>query len=523
MTDAGVTVHVRIGRLNCSSAFMHRRSNAPCAQTELAGALDLRTATTKFVSKQVATKLCCIFATYNNMRESLHNNNVATEKKGAVVFDVLAGDVVAPKTEMMDDNVSPQANGYPQASQEDRHDVFNPPSTSAYDDDIHSVPSRDGAAYQENCLESAPSMDALALSCILYTKDEEIKQLHAELKHVRNQLKDQEALSCIVDSTSKLEETVGGWNRELLLKQGRELLHVAEIEARDRAINRLKDDLARAGRRVSELEVKLEFHDFKFVSYEKYSSQAGRKNSSDTGGKRAGRSHADKLVSDLEEIERLYISAKSDFAKKSKHLEQKCIDYQAKCLSLENALSSTKLPPHAISDQLEESGELEIPIAFMRKKMTLLESELQAHNLLTASLQTRLEEVTTSFNTKEKDQRKAIKELLRSKTSLENKVIALQNELNFGHEGVQNADYAPLTEKMEEMSSEIARLEARLRTKDRIISKLKEKLSNTEQGVRSSAGKHLAVICEPLPNNFTEVQREDRRGRKIRLDDEPSI
>jgi len=476
------------------------------------------------------------------MRESFYiPTSAATAQKIDGAVAIIGDDVVASKEEAgREDTESEDRNEDLQPLQEDRRDVQqSSPFPIADDDDCRTTASPD-AMHDEYCLESAPSMDALALSCLLFTKEETIKALETELEQVKNQLSVQKPPDLAINSNIKLEETVATWNKELLSKQGQDLVLETQITIRDHAILRLKEDLARANRRVSELEVKLEFHDFKFVSYENHLREEKVKFSSDPKSKSVA--YTEKLVSDLEEIEKLYISAKQDFAYKLKHLQQECSEYKAKCDFMGKARDTHHLAPHQDSPQIskiEESDDVGVPKAFMQRKIQLLETDLRAQSELSSCLHTQVEELTASLLNKDKKQKQEMLAVMRRKAALESKITAMQRQWKAGSGGVLNKEFQSLEANMEELLSEISRLEARLRTKDRVISKLQEKLSEAKEAeavpleeklsVEDILADHipvenLIIVCEPLPNEFVETQLDKPYGMSNdSLEDEPSI
>jgi hypothetical protein len=250
----------------------------------------------------------------------------------------------------------------------------------------------------------------------------------------------------------------------------------------------------------------------------------------------------------LEDIEKLYMSAKQDFAEKVDQLQQECNEYKAKCASMENtamsSLVASQYPLLEISD-VDERDDIGVPKTFMRKKIKLLETELKAQCELTSCLRTQVEDLASALRNKEKKQKQEMHAMMRNKISLESKVAVLQRELRSGSEGSQNAGFEFLEANMEKLLSEIARLEARLRTKERIISKLQEKLSNEQQhdsrpveGDRQlesilaeedmqyelTPTADLVVVCEPLPKEFEEAQEDIFNGMSdSSVEDEPSI
>ena len=313
-----------------------------------------------------------------------------------------------------------------------------------------------------------------------------------------------------------------------------------QITIRDHAILRLKEDLARANRRVSELEVKLEFHDFKFVSYENHLREEKVKLSSDPKSKSVA--YTEKLVSDLEEIEKLYISAKQDFAYKLKHLQQECNEYKAKCDFMGRTRETHHLESHQYPPQIsnmEQSDDVGVPKVFMQRKIQLLETDLNAQSELTSCLHTQVEELTAALMNKEKKQKQEMHAVMRRKAALESKITAMQRQWKAGSGGVLNKEFQSLEANLEELLSEISRLEARLRTKDRVISKLQEKLWEAKQveagplEEKLSFEKMLAdpipvenfiIVCEPLPNEFVDTPQDKASGTSNdSLEDEPSI
>ena len=489
-----------------------------------------------------------ILATHNRlepkMRESFYvptSGVMAPNIDGAVAM--VGDNVVANKAEAEREDQSDERIEDPQPLQEDRRDVqHSAPISNDDDEDCRTTASPDDM-HDEYCLESAPSMDALALSCLLFTKEETIKALEAELEQVRSQLSALKPPPFVVDSNIRLEETVATWNKELLSKQGQELVLETQIATRDNAILRLKEDLARANRRVSELEVKLEFHDFKFVSYENHFREEKGNLSSDPKSKSAGRSYSEKLVSDLQEIEKLYISAKQDFAEKAERLQRECNEYKAKYASMLRTREPPQLPPLQCPQQasdVEDSDDVDVPKTFMQKKIKLLETELKSQSDLTSCLHSQVADLTASLLNKEKKQKQEMHAMRRSKAALESKVAAMKKQWKAGSGGVLNQEFQSLETNMEELLSEISRLEARLRTKERIISKLQETLSEGKQAVPSPVEKELCieempvdhipvenciVICEPLPNDFVETHQPHNifGGNIDSFDDEPSI
>lgn len=425
---------------------------------------------------------------------------------------------------------------------EDRHDAPAAATTiREADHDTVSISSRETTEEEDNyCLETSPSMDILALSCVLYTKEEEIKSLQLELEVVRRELEEQKSQDTFVESATKLEETVEEWNKELLLKQGQELVQETEISSRDRAIFRLKEDLARANRRAAELEVKLEFHDFKFASYENYLWNKNiEKNASNTTSQSHGKSYTEKLVSDLEEIEQLYLSAKQDFAAKLENLQQERNEYKAKCSLMENAVLASHLAcqhSNMISEGLERA-DLGVPKAFMQTKMDLLESELTEQSEILVSLQAQVEELTTKLRHETKKHKQEHHILERQKLALESKVAALRKELSvhFGTGQVvvcSSAEQSFFEDATDNLLAEVSRLEARIRTKDRIISKLRaqtvekaliEKDAIEESTAMPPAEKMPLLVVTPLPHQFSGPPARSSNSRTDRLEDEPSI
>jgi hypothetical protein len=540
LSRGGQTFQIRVGRRSGLANSCAHRPSSTVRFPERWMHDGRRTIPHTVVTFLFDTIVSCTYLE-STMRESFYIPTEATA-------DAILGDAVARKAEAEIETIVHEHVENPDAAEEDRRDVLPCASMTTDVVDERSTSSRE-AMFDDYCLETAPSQDALALSCLLFTKEEEIKSLQAELDDARSQLNEIKSEQLAVESSTKLEETVETWNKELLSKQGEEFVMEAEIAARDNTILRLKEDLARSNRKVSELEVKLEFHDFKFVSFEKgFRDDAGQRASGSQSSNRVGRSYTEKLVSDLEEIEKLYMSAKQDFAEKVDQLQQECNEYKAKCASMENtamsSLVASQYPLLEISD-VDERDDFGVPKTFMRKKIKLLETELKAQCELTSCLRTQVEDLATALWNKEKKQKQEMHAMMRNKLSLESKVAVLQRELRSGSGGSQNAGFEFLEANMEKLLSEIARLEARLRTKERIISKLQEKLSNEQQNdsrlvegdrqLESMLAEEdiqheliptadLVVVCEPLPKEFDEAQEDIFNGMSdSSVEDEPSI
>jgi len=417
------------------------------------------------------------------MRECFYIPTGTTAIEG--IFDIIGENVVSQEKAVVvvkeDDPVPHDNMEDPQTWREDRNeeDLHSATIVKGEKDNGYVSTSFREDMYDEHCLERVPSTDALALSCLLFTKEERIKELEAELVRLRNEWDVEHSSGFLFDSATKLEETVDAWNRELLSTQGLELVMEAEIATRDTAIQRLTEDLTRATRRVSELEVLLEFHDFKFAWYEDHCSSSDQGKSTRNGGPH---SENEKLVGDLEEIEKLYISAKQGFTEKADQLQQECNMYKARHTSLENSRRRTGSPSMVASFDGDDRDDIDVPRTFMQKKIQILETDLNAQNELTSNLQTQVDELTTSLRNKEKKHKQEIQALKRTEASLESKVLTLQSELQSASAGVTvYTAFEPLESNMEGLLAEIARLEARLRTKERIIFKLQEKMSTKRQ------------------------------------------
>lgn len=276
----------------------------------------------------------------------------------------------------------------------------------------------------------------------------------------------------------------------------------------------MSDDLAEANRRTTELEVRLEVHDFKFISYQKYRKELDKQalrqihkdtlcESSSYESESSSQKYTAKLISDLENIENMYISAKQKIAQ----LEQERSEYLARIQTLESAAASApnqhekrmglKIEDNCPDDE-NEKRKAGLPLSnHVMTRMQLLETENINYNQLMSNLKEKLETTTDMMNKVVEKYERDTCLLNRKNESLEEKITALQIEIK-AISGDMDAtekskQYHILETNLDDYIAEISRLEERLRTKERIIARLRSK----------SVEKRLAnVLSEDEANNL---------------------
>lgn len=324
-----------------------------------------------------------------------------------------------------------------------------------------------------------PSTDPLALSCILDVKDEEIRQLHYKLEQAQRKLTDRNAAEREAES-----EKVKQLTKDLESKNNVVDVLEVRVAAKDRRIKRLTEDLEYLKRRNVELEVKLEFHDLNFISCEKQihalENQVGPSTddhdhdhvrSPSQESQEMSRHRATQIPFELEAIETLYLSTKLDYLDKVEKLQRERDECVMKLRSLELEAS--------INNNVASFDGSDAPSPSFRERMKVLHSENAEYSRLVSSLTWQIENLRESVSKKEDKFQHERGILSRKNQSLENKIAALQIELRSVAgviDGTEKSRHYRMFEmKLDDYISEISRLEERLRTKDRIIYRLRTK------------------------------------------------
>jgi hypothetical protein len=335
----------------------------------------------------------------------------------------------------------------------------------------------------------------------------DLKRLEQEMEECRKQVKE-DALKqgeTALEELDRMEKTIEAKDEQIDYYEFK--LHVCNKKVLD-----LKLDLADARRRGAQLEVRLEVNQFKYSSYEDFRRQLDREALnkigddviSETESQDESERYMQKLVADLDVMEKLYLQSKYEAADQIVALEEECLEFQATIASLErrlganwkqddsfaslgstapNNLNSLDDPlPSAASTAAYgcegESASIVRPTAdFLKKRMEVLEAENIEYYQKTEALKAELRnarEGTKQQN--DRDTREMISLRLENE-ALIHRLAALEIEMGLASgkfdSRTRSRRYQMLEKNFDEYIVEIMSLEDQLRMKDRIISRLK--------------------------------------------------
>jgi hypothetical protein len=364
-------------------------------------------------------------------------------------------------------------------------------------------------------------------------KDYVCKKLETELEHFNMKAMkdvDQQRIASF-DQLEHMERKIEA--------NGEEIDHY-EFKVRAGAFNvqNLKAELAEKERRVVELEVELETHEIKFMSHQKHADwideqtidEMLKKDTGKLGSGSLDQQYIRKLHSDLEEMEKRYVTEKILSAVRMASLEKENKVFESSTISLKRRLKAYRnyevgddlfdsrkhihlevyrnrvlgndLNDEIVTDISPSSSDSEGPVSFFRRCFDYLKERLGILELENIEYCQKIKELkATEGQAREKSQarRKRLENEL-SSLYLENEALILKNTAletdmslasNQIHVSEWKQRYSRLESKIDEKTTDILSLEELLNIKDRIIAKLRSQTVDVRLGAVVSASRSL--------------------------------
>jgi len=283
------------------------------------------------------------------------------------------------------------------------------------------------------------------------------------------------------NDNSQMKKIIQAQNEQINFFEYRLNTQSAEIE-------KLKRELQQSKRNEAKLEIELEIHDVKYSMYDDYRRMMDRrrldgKNEEDDEidldfeNPQFAKNYA--AFSKLERLQKLHEKAKTDAANRYATLQAEYdrVVSEASASKGEKPRDNTNVSSLATNADRTESAAM---LLLLEKRIKILESENQRYLNDIQRKQEELDEAKYSRNnsTHGADESESKAQKLETQT-LSNKIVALETEIGFTSGQIDNrtrtSRYRALEKNLNEYVIEIMGLEDQLKSKEKIISRLKER------------------------------------------------
>jgi hypothetical protein len=344
------------------------------------------------------------------------------------------------------------------------------------------------------------------LSATMLEQEELVSKRQADADRLRNELDE-----CRTKAQGDLRK-----ERQSFLGQIVQMAKVIEAKSeemdhyeyklltRDKEVDELRTELADARRKSEELEVQLEVHDFKFTSYQNYQKRIDKQALHKIGedmmceatsqeSEDSTQQYVGKLVSDLDEMEKMYVQSKIEAADKFAELEQESTKDRVTILSFQRRLAANEKQTNSVdscgdtaiasstsasttSGESDSGFSMRRTLAILKKRMELLEAANARYSQSTKTLKAELKNAHVSSEQRNESGEREMISLRLNNAALLNKISALEIEMGLSVGKIDNNTiskrYKMLEKSLDDYIVEIMRLEDELRMKKRVISRL---------------------------------------------------
>eukprot|EP00536_Pseudo-nitzschia_multiseries_P007737 jgi/Psemu1/324904/estExt_fgenesh1_pg.C_1840026 len=254
-------------------------------------------------------------------------------------------------------------------------------------------------------------------------------------------------------------------------------------------IEKLKFELQQSKRNEAKLELELEIHDVKYSMYDDYRRMMDRrrldgKNDDDDDidwdSESSQFAQSCAAFSKLERLHKLHEKSKSDADSRYKMLQAEYdrVVSESREQKEERPRDTNTTGPSVATDA--DSTESAAMLSLLEKRIKILESENQRYLSDIQRKQAEVDGAKSNRNNsaRDKDENETKSQKLETQT-LANKIVALETEIGFTSGQIDNrtrtSRYRALEKNLNEYVVEIMGLEEQLKSKEKIISRLKER------------------------------------------------
>lgn len=312
----------------------------------------------------------------------------------------------------------------------------------------------------------------------------------------------------------------------------------SHMKEKNNEIERLKLELKLSRKNEAKLELEVDIHDFKYSIYDDYRRlmDTQRLNGKDDKNDKEGRTELEQSVlsngdifSKLDNLEQLYEKSKTEASSRYFALYEEYKSAITKVFLLERDRSKGKNPSscnktsntNSLAPTVKNFPDTEADVEsleLLKKRIKILESDNLNYTLDLQVLRKELEKVNElqdeSTSKKDKDE---FNTLNLEKNALTNKIAALETEIGFTSGQIDDKTrtrrYRALEKSLNEYIAEIMSLEDKLKAKENIILRLKER----DLAERFGSDKRNSL--DHVSESFTKWYERNDNGVKASTDE----